>query len=107
MTIMQSGMGINGDLVVWRTATPLEIELNLIPGTDECRHMETLFNLNRTEKNKVSTKDVITMFIEHPDGKIDMLTTGYIVGGKPLQDYSSTGRAKSRMFRFMFENKTN
>lgn len=104
ITTMESAMGVNGDLVVWRVATPCEIELNVIPGTDECNDLETLFNLNMTQKNRVSSKDVITMVITHPDGKQSVLTNGYIIGGKPVQDYSSAGRANSRSFRFVFEN---
>lgn len=107
MTIMQSGMGVNGDMVVWRTAVPCEVDINLIPGTGECLAMENLFKLNMTQKNKVSSKDVLTMTINHPNGKIDILTNGYIIGGKPVQDYSSNGRAKTRTFRLVFENNVN
>jgi hypothetical protein len=104
LTIMESGMGVNGDMVVWRVATPCEIELNVIPGTDECKELENLFNLNMTQKNRVSSKDLISMVITHPDGHQSVLSNGYIIGGKPAQDYSSTGRANSRSFRFVFEN---
>lgn len=104
LTTMESGMGVNGDLVVWRVATPCEAEINVIPNTDECKDLETLFNLNMTQNNRVSSKDVITMVVTHPNGKQTVLTNGYIIGGKPVQDYSSTGRANSRTFRFVFEN---
>ena len=104
ITTMESAMGVNGDLVVWRVATPCEIEINVIPGTTDCENLETLFNLNMTQKNRVSSKDVITMIITHPDEKQTILTNGYIIGGKPAQDYSSNGRANSRSFRFVFEN---
>lgn len=104
MTIMQSGMGVNGDMVVWRTAVPCQIDINLIPDTDDCRNMENLFKLNMTQKNKVSSKDVLTLTVEHPNGRIDVLTNGYIIGGKPVQDYSANGRAKTRTFRMVFEN---
>lgn len=104
LTIMESGMGVNGDMVVWRVATPCEIELNVIPGTDECKELEKLFNLNMTQKNRISSKDLISMTITHPDGHQSVLSNGYIIGGKPAQDYSSTGRANSRSFRFVFEN---
>lgn len=107
MTIMQSGMGVNGDLVVWRTAVPCEVDINVIPGTDDCKNLENLFKLNMVQKNKVASKDVITLTIQHPNGKIDILTNGYIIGGKPVQDYSASGRAKTRTFRFMFENNVN
>lgn len=69
--------------------------------------MENLFKLNLTQKNKVASKDLLTMTIEHPSGKIDILTNGYVIGGKPIQDYSSNGRAKSRTFRMVFENNIN
>lgn len=104
MTTMESAMGVNGDLVVWRVATPCEVELNVIPNTTDCKNLETLFNLNITQKNRASSKDLITMVITHPDGKQTILANGYIIGGKPSQDYSSTGRANSRTFRFVFEN---
>lgn len=104
MTTMETAMGVNGDLIAWRVATPCEIEINVIPGTQDCENLETLFNLNITQKNRVSSKDVITMVITHPDGKQTLLTNGYIIGGKPAQDYSSNGRANSRSFRFVFEN---
>ena len=107
MTIMQSGMGVNGDMVVWRTAVPYEVDINLIPGTDDCKNMENLFKLNMTQKNKISSKDVLTLIIEHSSGKIDVLTHGYIIGGKPAQDYSANGRAKTRTFRMVFENNVN
>lgn len=107
MTIMQSGMGVNGDLVVWRTATPCNVTLNVIPGTEDCNNLENLFKLNITQKNKIASKDLITMSIEHADGSVSMLTNGYIVAGKPVQDYSSNGRAKSRSFSFVFENNIN
>lgn len=107
MTIMQSGMGVNGDLVVWRVATPTTISVNLIPGTQECDQMENLFKLNMTQKNKVSSKDVLTLSIIHPDGTTHILTNGYIVGGKPLQGYSAAGRAKTRTFTMVFENNIN
>lgn len=107
MTIMSHAMGVNGDMIVWRTATPCRIEMNLIPGTDECQNVENLFKLNMTQKNKISSKDVITLSIEHPDGRVDVLTGGIIETGKPIQDYSSNGRAKSRTFGFTFENNVN
>lgn len=107
MTIMQSGMGVNGDLVVWRTAVPYEVDINLIPGTEDCKNMENLFKLNMTQKNKIASKDLLTLIIQHSDGRIDVLTNGYIIGGKPVQDYAANGRAKTRTFRLLFENNVN
>lgn len=107
MTIMQRGMGVNGDMVIWKTAVPCSFAVNLIPGTDECNDIERLFNLNMVQKNRVASTDVLTAIITHPNGKVTMLTDGYIEAGKPFQDYSSNGRAKSRRFSFVFQNNVN
>lgn len=107
MTIMQRGMGVNGDMVIWKTAVPCSFSVNLIPGTEECDDIERLFNLNMVQKNRASYTDVLTAIITHPNGKVTMLTDGYIEAGKPFQDYSSNGRAKSRRFSFVFQNNVN
>lgn len=107
ITIMNSGMGVNGDMVIYRTAQAIPVSIGLIPGTDECNSMENLFKLNMVQKDKVASKDVITMTVEQPDGTVTVFTGGYVVGGIPSPSYSSAGRAKSRTFRFMFEKIAN
>lgn len=101
------GMGVNGDLVVWRTPKPIEATLSVIPNSDDDKNLMILFDANRVAKNKLSTKDLITMVIKYPDGETKMLTNGAIISGSPINSIGSNGKTKSKVYRFVFENKLN
>lgn len=105
--IAEWGMGVNGDLVVWRTPKPIELTLNVIPNTEEDKSLAILFDANRVAKGKVSARDMITLIAKYPDGTIKMLTKGAIVSGMPLNGIASSGKTKSKPYKFVFENKTN
>ena len=107
LQIAEWGMGVNGDLVVWRTPKPIELTLNVIPNTEEDRNLSILYDANRVAKGKVSTKDIITLIAKYPDGTTKMLTKGAIVSGMPLNSIASSGKTKSKPFKFVFENKAN
>jgi hypothetical protein len=105
--IAEWGMGVNGDMVIWRAPKPIEVMLNLIPNTEEDKNLAILFDSNRVAKNKVSTKDNITMVVTYPDGTVKTLTNGAIVQAMPLNSIASNAKTKSRPYRFVFENKLN
>lgn len=107
LQIAEWGMGVNGDMVIWRSPKPIEITLNVIPDTEEDRNLAILFDANRVAKNKLSVKDTITLVAKYPDGKVKMLENGAIVAGAPLNGIASNGKTKSKAYRFVFENKVN
>jgi len=107
LQIAEWGMGVNGDLVIWRTPKPIEFTLNVIPNTEEDKNLSILFDSNRVAKNKVSVKDVVTLIAKYPDGTTKMLTNGAIVSGMPLNSIASNGKTKSKPYKFVFENKAN
>ncbi len=105
MQITEFGMGLNGDLVVWSAPKPLEVTISVIPGTDEERYLDFLFEANRVAKNKQTTKDVITFIANYPDGTRKTLTPGRITKGLPGNGVASGGRIKTKTYGFVFENK--
>lgn len=104
-TIAESAMGLNGDLVVWSTPNPIEVILNVIPNSDDDNNLEILLDTNRSAKNKLSVRDIITMIADYGDGTKKVLTNGRIVSGSLMSSVSSTGRLKTKGYRFVFENK--
>lgn len=98
-------MGLNGDLILNRHPTPIEINLSVIPGTDEERALSNLLDANRVAKNKVSYQDSITLTVQYPDGLTKVLTNGAIVAGSVVTGVSSNGRLKTKAFKFVFESK--
>ncbi|MDR1367913.1 MAG: hypothetical protein LBJ76_04255 [Candidatus Accumulibacter sp.] len=102
--IMDKGMGLNGDLVVWSVATPTTITLSVIPNSDDDRNLEILLENNRVKKGAAFSRDEIDMTAKYPDGKIVSLMSGAITDGIPLNSPASAGRLKSKTYAFVFES---
>ena len=99
------GMGVNGDLVIWNTPKPIEVTIGMIHETEQERNLALLADANRPAKGKLTTKDVITMTVNYPNGMRKTLTSGRLVASLPLTPVASAGRYKSKPYRFIFENK--
>ncbi len=105
LQIRDKAMGLNGDLITWSTANPINITTNVVPGSDDDKNLAVLFEANRVGKGKNGARDVITMTGLYPDGSTITLTNGSITDGMPGSAASSAGRLKSKNYAFTFENK--
>ena len=102
--IMDKGMGLNGDLVVWSVATPTTITLAIVPNSEDDRNLEILLENNRVKKGSAFSRDSIDITAKYPDGKVVSLTGGAITDGIPLNSAASAGRMKSKTYAFVFES---
>ena len=105
LQIKDKAMGLNGDLITWSKANPILLTLNVLPGTDDAKNMDVLFEANRVGKGKKSAGDVITVTGIYPDGSTLSLTNGAITDGMPGTGVASAGRLKTKAYQFAFENK--
>ena len=103
--IADTAMTLNGDLVSWATPVPINLTLNVIPGSEDDDNLAALFEANRVGLGKISTSDLITMVGTYPNGDFITLINGRIVNGVPGSSVSSAGRLKSKNYEFQFENK--
>jgi hypothetical protein len=101
--IAESAMGLNGDLVTWSKASPTNVTINVIPGSDDDVNLRILAEANRAGKGKTLAKDVITLTGTYPDGKTITLSGGIITDYVPGDSVSSAGRKKSHPYVFSFE----
>lgn len=106
ITVADKAMGLNGDLIVWSKASPIEVSLNVIPGSDDDKNLAILLEANRVGKGKSSARDVITMTGIYPAGPNLVLTAGKITVGMVGNSVASSGRMKSKKYTFAFENRT-
>lgn len=105
VTIAKYGMGVNGDLVTWSTAAPLEVTLNVIANSESDVNLGIILDVNRVAKNKLQIQDVITMNASYPDGSHKVLTKGKLMSGTVANSVSSDGKLKTKQYKFVFENK--
>lgn len=103
--LCDKAMGLNGDLVTWSKATPLEATLNVIPNSDDDRNLSILAEANRVGQGKQSARDVITLVGIYPDGTQFTLTQGKIGSAIVTTPIASSGRMKTKPYAFFFQNK--
>jgi hypothetical protein len=105
IALADKAMGLNGDLVVWSKATPIEITVNVIPGSDDDQNLAILAEANRVGAGKVSAQDNITATAIYPDGSMLTLTNGRILMAPVGSSVASAGRLKTKAYQFTFENR--
>lgn len=106
MQIKDKAMGVNGDLITWSKANPIEITINTIPNGEDDANLGVLLEANRVAKGKKVVRDVVTMTAIYPDGKSITLSNGVITDGIPANAVASEGRLKTKEYKFVFENVT-
>lgn len=104
LTIAETAMNINGDLVTWTSPQPIAITINAIPGSDGDDNMAILFEANRAAKGKTVARDMVTIVANYPDGSTVTLSNGKMTSGFPGKSVASAGRMKSKAYMFMFQD---
>lgn len=102
--IADKAMGVNGDLITWAKANPLNLTLNIIPNSDDDRNMSVLLEANRVARGKRGNRDTITLTAVYADGKTQTWSGGRITDGIPGNALASSGRMKTKPYMFAFES---
>lgn len=102
--IADKAMGVNGDLITWSKANPLNVTINVIPGSEDDRNLSVLLEANRVARGKQGSRDTITMTAVYPDGTQQTWSSGRITDGIPGKALASSGRMKTKPYMFTFEN---
>lgn len=106
LQIADIAMGLNGDLLTWSKATPLVNTVSLVPESTDDINMSVLLAANRVGKNLQSAQDVITLTGKYPSGITVTLSNGRLTNGMVSNSIASSGRMKSKPYKFAFQNIT-
>lgn len=104
MQIAETEVGVNGDVATYQKPALINVTLSVIPNSESDKNLQILFNSNRSAKNKVSTKDDITMVVAYTDGKIVTLSGGTIMTGVPANSITQDSKLATKSYRFNFAN---
>jgi len=99
-------MGLNGDLMIFSKASPINITLSVAPTSEDDLNLGILLENNRVGRGKLGSRDIIIMSGIYPDGSVIQLSNGAITDGIPGNAVASAGRLKSKPYMFSFENKS-
>lgn len=104
INIKGKAMGLNGDLITWTIATPTDVSIAVIPGSDDDRNLAIILANNRAGKSKTPVNDLINVTGAFANGDTISLMNGAITDGPPAPSVASAGRRKSNVYKFTFEN---
>lgn len=97
-------MGANGDGQRYATAVMLPWKVSAIVGSPDDTALQTIAKANLVGKGKASVDDEITVVAIYPDGTQATLTGGKITEAMFGKGMAGTGRLKTRVYGFLFEN---
>lgn len=106
IAMADKAMGLNGDLIVWSKATPIDVTISIIPGSDDDKNLSILAEANRVGKGKASARDVIGLTGIFPAGTNLTFTNGRLITAPIGSSIASSGKQKTKAYTFTFENKT-
>jgi hypothetical protein len=106
LKIKDKAMGLNGDLIVWSKAMPIDIKIAVIEGSQDDINLGVLLEANRVGRGKSSAQDVVSISAVYPSGNTLTLSPGTITDGMTGSSVSSSGRLKTKTYGFTFENRT-
>lgn len=103
--IVGNASGVNGDLIIWSTVAGLEVQVPIIPNTEEEALLDVLFQANRASKNRFPKKDVITLVVTNPvTGVAKTYINGAVKRGTVGYTYGGDGRIRTKNYGFVFED---
>lgn len=106
LTIGDKAMGMNGDMTFWSTANAKEVNINLIPNSEDDKNMRALLLANTPSRGKRPAGDVITMSVILPDGTAAQYKEGKLVSGPASIAVAQSGKQKAGAYGLVFESVT-
>lgn len=101
--LADTGMGLNGDMVVWSRPQGIEVVLSIIPNSDSDINLAVLSDANRIAKGKPISRDLVNIVFTYPNGQVATLSKGVIVNAPMMNQVASAGRLKTKTYKFRFE----
>ena len=104
IAIADKAMGLNGDLLVWAKAVPIDVNISVVPGSPDDVNLGILAQANRPGSGKIPAEDTITLTGVYPDATIITLQAGRIINAPFGKSVASAGRLKSKTYTFTFQS---
>ncbi len=103
--IAGNASGVNGELITWKTVNGIEVNVPVIPHSEDEVNLDMLFEANRAAKNRQAKHDIIQIVATNPvTGATKTYKNGVIKNGLAGYQYGGDGRIKNKTYGFVFED---
>lgn len=103
--VKDKAMGINGDLIAWSKANVIPMSISVIPGSEDDINLSIILEAARPGAGKFPARDIIDATVLYPDGTATNVAGGVITDGPAMKSSASSGRLKTNVYQFAFQNK--
>lgn len=104
LTIAETEMGVNGNMIVYRTPYAYNMVFNITPMTEVDQILENIANADRIASGKLSAKNILTLQVIYPQGRILTYIDGALTGIPGGFSSSGNGRINGRRYAMTFRN---
>lgn len=102
LTVKKYEMLIDGRMIHYGTANPVEMAVSVIAGSDNDINLGIILSAARVRRQILPIPDMIIMVVTYPDDIITTLTNGTIISGPPLRGIGVNGKIRTNTYRFAF-----
>lgn len=106
LTVAQVAKNVNGTMVYWANAEPINQSINLIAGADDDVSMQFLLAANTPVYGKQLANDIIRIVVLWPNGETRTYNDGVIISGSAGYSISSGQRIKTNSYALAFSSMT-
>lgn len=92
----------DGDLFAYDKATPVEVAVSVIPGSDDDINLKILLQSKKGAAKILPLPDITSMVITYPDKGRVILSKGTILRGPLVDSITTMGRKKGNTYTFVF-----
>ena len=104
LKIAETDMGVNGNLIVYRTPYAYNMVFNITPMTEVDQIMENIANADRIAAGKVSAKNILTLVVIYPQGRTLTYVDGAMTDCPGGFSSSGNGRINGRRYAMSFRD---
>lgn len=100
----QAAMDVNGNLVSWSTPQPQNVEIAVLPDSQEAYNLSVLLEANMARRGRRPAGDLITLVAQYGNGAVTTARNGKILSGPRGTNVTSGGRLGSKTFILTFQD---
>jgi hypothetical protein len=104
VSIAETEMGVNGNMIVYRTPYAYNLTMNITPMTEVDQIMENIANADRIAFGKASAKNVLMLSVIYPQGRVLTYIDGALTSVPGGFTAGGNGRMGGRSYTMAFRN---
>ncbi len=102
IAIAETARGVNGTPLDWTKAVMIPKNISVVPSSDADKNLQIVARANMPRQGIRQVRDIVSFTVIYPDGSTEILLNGRMTEAPLGNSLASSGRKKSKTYKFMF-----